>query len=180
MPADSRPSPAWKAALLTLLLLLHAAVRADTLSEDDIKAGFIFNFVKYAQWPGAALRGGELRVCGLGTQALAGKLSQLQGRQIMGREIQVRTSPRPDEWRNCNLLFIPDGDQQRVDTVLRAVAQAPVLTVGDSDDFAQSGGIIGLKQKAGRIRFDINLGAARRAGLTLSSQLLKLADVVVE
>lgn len=92
----------------------------------------------------------------------------------------MRQGARPEEWRGCHILFIPAEEAERVDGVLRAVALAPVLTVSDSPDFARSGGMIGLKQRGGRIRFDINLGAARRAGLNLSSRLLKLADEVLQ
>jgi hypothetical protein len=102
----------------------------------------------------------------------------MQGRQVQSREIQVRILTRADEWRDCHVLFIPAAEKARGETILRALAQAPVLTVGDSEEFAQSGGIIGLKLRAGRVRFDINLAAARKAGLSLSSQLLKLADTV--
>ncbi len=160
------------------LLLLPAAATADTLAEDSVKAGIILNFAKYTEWPGAALAGDSLRVCGLGNQPLSGKLAQMQGRQVQSREIQVRILTRADEWRDCHVLFIPAAEKQRGDAILRALAQAPVLTVGDSEEFAQSGGIIGLKLRAGRVRFDINLAAARKAGLSLSSQLLKLADTV--
>ena len=74
---------------------------------------------------------------------------------------------------------MPADDAARVDAVLRAVGQWPVLTVSDAPDFAAAGGIIGLRERTGRIRFDINQGAAKRAGLSLSSQLLRLADDVI-
>lgn len=161
------------------MLCLPVSARADTLTEDRVKAGFVFNFMKYVEWPPTALGGADLRVCSLGHQALSGELLQLQGRQVQGREVQMRAPMRPEEWRDCHVLFIPAGESQRAESLLRAVSRAPVLTVSDSADFTQSGGMIGLKLRAGRIRFDINQGAARRAGLNFSSQLLKLADEVL-
>lgn len=166
--------------LLALLCGIASSTRADTLAEDNVKAGLILNFAKYAEWPSAVMAGDNLRICALGNQPLSGKLAQMQGRQVQGREIQVRTSARLDELRDCHVLYVPAGEQQRLDTMLRILSQAPVLTVSDIDGFAQAGGIIGLKLRAGRVRFDINLAVARGAGLTLSSQLLKLADEVVQ
>lgn len=165
---------------LVVLLLLPVTAPADTVAEDNVKAGLVLNFAKYTEWPAGAPAGDNLRVCALGNQPLSGKLAQMRGRQAQGREIQVRVSVRADEWRDCHILFVPASEQQHLDAVLRAVAQAPVLTVSDIGGFAQSGGIIGLKLRAGRFRFDINLAIARKAGLVLSSQLLKLADEVVQ
>jgi hypothetical protein len=170
---------AWQGALLALLMFLPRVVHADTQTENSIKAGFIFNFAKYVEWPATTVKDGKLRVCGLSSEPLSGNLVKLQGRVIQGREIQVYTSVAPDEWRNCHVLFISAGDSQRLETVLRAVAKAPVLTVSDSVDFTDSGGIIGLKLHSGRIRFNINQGVANKAGLIISSQLLKLAAEVL-
>jgi len=168
----------WLAAILAATLLPSAGARADSLAEDNAKAGFIFNFAKYTEWPGAQA-GSDLLVCSLSGQSLSGKLESLQDRQIQGRAIRVRVSTRPSEWRECQVLYITADEAQRIDTVLRSTAQSPVLTISDAPDFAQAGGIIGLKLRSGRIRFVINQGAARQAGLKLSSQLLKLADEVL-
>jgi hypothetical protein len=167
-------------ALLVCLLLLPGTIRADTLSEDSIKAGYLLNFMKYTEWPATALSSNEFRVCSLDAQPLSGKLAGLQGRQIQGREIRIRTSVSSEAWRDCHVLFLSSEEKNHPDSVLRNLAKIPVLTVSDSADFTQAGGMIGLKLRAGRIRFNINLGAARRAELNLSSQLLKLADEVVQ
>lgn len=167
-------------ALLAMLLLFGAEAGADSLAESKAKAGFIFNFTKYTEWPAAALTGNELVVCSLSSQALAGKLAALQNQQAQGRLVQVRSPARAGEWRDCQVLFVAADEAERVESVLRNVAQLPVLTISDAPDFARAGGIIGLKLRDGRIRFDINQGAARKAGLKLSSQLLKLADEVVQ
>ncbi len=166
-------------AALLATLLLPAPVRAGSLAEEQVKAGFVLNFAKYVEWPVTAPVGGELRICGVGPHPLSGKLAELQGRQVQGREVRVRISGRPDDWRGCHILFLPAEEALRAEALLRTVGTSPVLTVGDGADFARDGGMIGLKLRFGRIRFDINLGAARRAGLNFSSQLLKLADEVI-
>lgn len=166
------------AALAALLAAVGAW--AEDASEDSVKAGFLLNFAKYTEWPGGTPAGREFLVCSLGPRPLSGKLELLQGRPLQGREIRVRTAVRPSEWRDCQLLFVAADEAQRAGGVAEALAPHPVLTIGETPGFAQAGGIIGLKLRAGRVRFDINQGAARRAGLTLSSQLLKLADEVLQ
>ncbi len=144
----------WLAAILAATLLPSVGARADSLAEDNAKAGFIFNFTKYTEWPGAQA-GSDLLVCSLSTQALSGKLESLQGRQVQGRAIRLHSPARSSEWRECQVIFITADDAQRIDTVLRSTAQSPVLTISDAPDFVQAGGI------------------------KLSSQLLKLADEVL-
>lgn len=166
--------------LLLALLCSPLSPRADSLDEDRVKAGFILNFTKYATWPAASLGTGALRVCSPVQQALSGELRQLQGRQVQGHEISVRLAFRLEDWRNCQVLFIPASEWKEYGGALAGIARLSVLTISDSPDFIAAGGMIGLKQSDGRIRFDINLGSVRRAGLNLSSNLLKLADEVLQ
>lgn len=180
MSSALRFSLPWRGILLGALLGLALPGLADTLSEDRVKAGFIYNFVKYTDWPAAATSGGSLRVCSPGQQALSGELRQLQGRPALGRTIEVELAVRPEQWKTCQVLFIPGNDAKLATMAIESLARLPVLTVSDSAEFIDAGGMIGLKQMAGRIRFDINLGSTRRAGLGLSSQLLKLADKVAQ
>ncbi len=184
MSSGLRFSMPWRCILLGALLGLampglQAPGMADTLSEDRVKAGFIYNFVKYTDWP-AAVTSSSLRVCSPGQQALSGELRQLQGRPAQGRAIEVELSVHPEQWKTCQVLYIPGNDAKLTVVALESIARLPVLTVSDSAEFIDEGGMIGLKQMAGRIRFDINLGSTRRAGLSLSSQLLKLADKVAQ
>lgn len=161
-----------------MLLLLPAMALADMPSEDSVKAGFVLNFAKYAEWPAASIGSGELKICWVGPQALSGKLAELGGGRAQNLMVRARQTARPEEWRDCHLLFIPASETHRVDLVLRTLAQTPTLTISDSPNFIQAGGMIGLKMLDGRIRFDISQRAARQAGLTLSSRLLRLADEV--
>ncbi len=170
----------WRKALLALLLLLPAMTFALPPTEDNVKAGFVLNFAKYAEWPTAFMGSGELKICWLGPQALSGKLAELGGVKAKGLVVRARQTERPEEWRDCHVLFIPASEVHRVDMVLRTLAQTPTLTVSDSPNFIQAGGMIGLKMLDGRIRFDINQRAARQVGLTLSSQLLRLAEEVLQ
>jgi hypothetical protein len=168
----------WLVVLLAATLLPATGALADNPVEDSVKAAFILNFTKYTEWP-SAQAGSDLLICSLSERPLSGKLEALQGRQVQGRTIRVRITTRPSDWRECQVFFITEDDERRIETVLRTVNQHPVLTISDTPGFVQAGGIIELKLRAGRIRFDINQGAARQVGLKLSSQLLKLADEVL-
>lgn len=177
-PQGVRCRLAWGVALALLLLCMPG--HADTSDMDTVKAGFVLNFIRFAKWPESAPRGEELRVCGLGARALDGKLADMRGRPARDQRIEVLEGAREAQWRDCQVLFIPASESDRVSAILRALNSTPVLTVSDAPGFAQAGGMIGLKQRGGRIRFDVNLAAIRRAGLDLSSQPLKLADEVLQ
>jgi hypothetical protein len=179
MRSATGPSRALKVALVAVSLVCLSA-RADDAAEDNVKVAFISNFIKYTEWPASVQGGKELFVCSLTAQALSGKLHSLQGRLVQGRELQVRAAARLSDWRACQVLFIAADQTERVASVLHSIESQPILTIRDAPGFAKSGGMIGTKMRAGRIRFEINQGAARAAGLALSSQLLKLADEVFQ
>lgn len=153
---------------------------AQPVSEQAIKAGFVFNFLKFTQWPNAREADGRpLEICTPGAPALDGQLALLHGRTIGGRVIELRSHVAPGDWRACEILYFAENDSSRVEAALRALGTAPVLTVGDQAGFVQAGGMIGLRIESNRVRFDVNLAAAQRAGLTLNSQMLQLAGQVL-
>jgi hypothetical protein len=168
----------WRRALLALLLLLPAMAFADTPTEDSVKAGFILDFAKFTDWPAIVPGNDPLLICSLGARALSGNLEVLQGRTAKGREVRVRASTRPSELHECQVLFIDAEEESRVEWVLQRVAKLPVLTISDAPNFVQAGGIIGMFQENNKMRFDINLAAARQNNLVVSSNLLRLARTV--
>ena len=172
----------WRAAGLALLLALSgAAAWAQPASEAAVKTGFIFNFIKFTQWPGS--RDGvtvPIRLCVPSPQPLEGQLSLLSGRSVGNRVIDVRTSVEPGEWRQCDVLFLGESDAGRLPTLQQRLANAPVLTLGDLPGFVEAGGMIGLRVEANRVRFDVNLNSAQLSGLVLNSQMLKLAGKVLQ
>lgn len=167
------------ATALFLILLAAAPVRAQTVSEAAVKAGFVYNFIKFTQWP-AAREGAPVRVCAPAAQPLDGQLIRLQGRNVGGRSIDVRTGVPAGEWRQCDVLFFGPEDADRTYLLPSRVGPAPVLTLGDLPGFVEAGGVIGLRMEASRVRFDVNLGSAQASGLVLNSQMLKLAGKVLQ
>jgi hypothetical protein len=173
----------WLALLATLQCIAQpCAAQADRASEEAVKAGFIYNFAKFTEWPSSRGQGSAkpLQICVLGTDPLNGWLAQLQERTILYRKVVVQTNVRSDSLQQCHILFIAAADDSRVEAALHALANAPVLTIGDMPGFVQAGGMIGLRAADNRVRFEINLAAAQRAGLKMSSQMLKLASQVLQ
>lgn len=167
--------------LLALCCLVNSATSlAQTASEQAVKAGFLFNFVKFTQWKVA--REGDrslLVICTPGQRLLDGQFTLLQGRPVGARTIQIRTGVEPADWRACDLMYLTQEEADNVDVILRTLAALPVLTVGDFPDFVRMGGMIGLRLEDSRMRFDVNLVAVERTGLMLSSQMVQLAARVI-
>lgn len=171
----------WRAVLVAFALSLCGIGRADSVAEDSVKAGFVYNFAKFVSWPAWTAEASTvpLKICTLGP-VLSGKIALLDGRTAQRRDIEVIPAATPPQWQTCDILYLGPADASRLDEILAAVASAPVLTVSDLPAFVRSGGIIGLKVVDSRVAFDVNLAAARRAGLSISSQILNLATEVVQ
>lgn len=163
--------------LLLALLSSAAPLRAQVLSESQIKAGFLYNFAKYIEWPAEAFPGKDapLTLCVIGRDTLGPPLDSFDGKVVHGHPVAVkRMAGGSEDFRGCHILFVSESEQRHLAPILRT-AQGPLLTVSDVDGFIDVGGGIGLVTADERIQFEVNLGALQRAGLKASSQLLKLA-----
>jgi hypothetical protein len=166
-----------------LLAAVYGTTSADaqTASVTAVKAAFLYNFAKFTEWPIDALSPGQrLSLCVVGDANVADALEQtIRGHVIDGHEltVQVVKADTPTA-PTCRLLYLGAADLKRSSWLLAAFRTSPVLTVSDGDDFAKNGGIVQLISENDRIRFAINVTAAERAGLRLSSRLLGLATIV--
>lgn len=152
---------------------------AERPSPDEIEAAYLYNFGKFVHWPAASAQQ-ALTICVAGDDAMSGIAERLtQGQTIGGRPLAVRRMARPAGLPGCSILFIPAGEHSQQGQYLAGVLGKPVLTVGDGPDFLASGGVIQFVLTGGHVRFAINLNAAKRSGLQLSSELLKVAVSVV-
>ena len=162
----------------TMTLTAGVAAQAPTASDVAVKAAFLYNFVKFAEWPAQAASA-PLIVCVVGDDAIAAALSEtLRGKNLGGHAFQISRPQDATVWRTCSLLFVSDTETGRSATGLSGIRMLPVLTVSDSKGFSEGGGIIELYIENGRMRFAINVDATERSGLRLSSRLLGLAKVV--
>lgn len=150
------------------------------LSDAQIKAGFVYNFAKYIEWPGEAFqhKDAPFTLCMVGRDSLAGAMAALEGKSVHGRPLHLRKLATAEDLRECHLAFFSDSEERRLAQTLRGTS-GPLLTVSDVDGFVDVGGGIGLVYTDERIQFEVNLPALQKANLKASSQLLKLARNVV-
>ena len=150
--------------------------------EYQVKAAFLYHFAQLVEWP-ALEDGVPFEVGVLGDDVFGPALEQaFQGKRVHERPLRVRryASLRVLQ-RPPQVLFVAGDDTGAAERVQRALGSAPVLTVGEAEGFAERGGMIGFRLTSdGRVAFDINLRRVDRAGLRMSSQLLKLARIVGE
>ena len=158
--------------------LCHAQA---SVSEFDVKAALVFNFARYVEWPERAFASREapLVLCVMGRDRFGTAFTALDGRKLQGRALKVRVGVTPEDSTGCHVAFVGDATERQVQLALRAVAGQPVLTVGDSEGFIDSGGAIGIVQGEQRLQFEVSRTALDQAQLKASSQLLKLARAVL-
>ena len=152
------------------------------LSENQVKAAYLFNFAKFVEWPASAFPGaGAPLVIGVIGKGPYGEARYaLTGRTAKGRKVTVRQFTRIEEVGGCQILFIAASEKPRLKEILRALPASGVLTVSDMKHFCSLGGMIGLVTRGEKLLFEVNVGNAERAGLKLSSQMLKLAQTVFD
>jgi hypothetical protein len=166
------------------LLLIHFCPRssADTVSaEYRLKAAFLFHFAEFVDWPEDAFKDStSLTYCTLGEDVFRGALDEgIDGKRLGNHLLRVQHLRQPQALQNCHILFVGGLDKKRQAAALASVKGEPVLTVGDSEQFVNEGGMIGFCLEENKVRFQINLKNAADAGLKISARLLILAKAVV-
>lgn len=146
-------------------------------TEYEVKAVYLYNFGKFIKWPPVAgSSDSSFTICIFGTDPFGATLDGItSGESVDGRRLAVRRINSGSDVQGCRILFIARSEQGRASSVLVAVKHLPILTVSDMPDFVNDGGVIGFVMQGDRVRFQVNLSAAERAGLSLSSELLKVA-----
>lgn len=167
------------AAALPLVASLPASAAAPT--EYQVKAVFLFNFSQFVDWPPAAFARprSPITICVLGHDPFGAALDDIvQGEIVNGRPLEVQRYRTVEELGDCHILFIDRSEQSRFGEILAQLDGRSVLTVGDVDGFARRGGMIRFVTVGNKIRLRVNLDAAQAAGLTISSKLLRPAEIV--
>jgi hypothetical protein len=189
----ARTSPGWrqwlKQSSYVALVLLGpfltplgvAGGEPPTGQESQIKAAFVFNFLKFVEWPAGRFdkTNSPVIVAVVGPSPIAGALeAMVMDRKLNGRQILVKVVDTAAAASCAHLLFLPASEERRFQEMLTPLALTGVLTVGESEPFARGKGMITFVPDHDRVRFEINLDSADRAGLRISAQLLKLARAV--
>jgi len=147
-------------------------------SDVAVKAAYLYNFARFTDWPSLPT-GAPIVACIVGDDGIAAAFVEIVGvRTVDGHRLVLGHPPDSTTWPSCQLLFIAEAQIRRSAVALAGITTLPVLTVSDTKGFAQTGGIIELFANAGQLRFAINVDAAERSGLRLSSKLLSLAKVI--
>ena len=158
-----------------------AKAQTQPLTESQIKAGFLFNFTKFVEWPPDAFADpgvplvlgivGDNPVTDLLVETAAGKI-------VNGRAVIVRRFKEGQDLRSCHILFVSSSEGKHVPQILETVKGSRVLTVSETSGFAQSGGMINFFVEGNKVRLEINLDAAARASLKISAKVIAVARLV--
>lgn len=174
--------PGLRALLLAALVavaLVSTARAEDSAPEAALKAAFVFNFTKFVDWPGAENLE-KFSLCTAGSSLTVDALGAFEGKLALGKPIHVVRGAQGAALRNCQLLFVAEPWSAAYGEMLNDVRNSATLTVSDSANFLDAGGIIMLVREGGRLRFEINLGLAQTKGLKVGAPLLRLARSVRE
>jgi hypothetical protein len=150
-----------------------------TSLEYKVKGAFLLNFAKFTKWPADEFvaTNTPITIGIVGDDPFGSALDQLVADETIGtRRIVVKRLAFSSDLSQCQVLFIPKSAD--AEDVLKRVVSPGVLTVGESDNFLDAGGVIRLLIEDKKVRFEVNMAAAQRARLTVSSQLLKLARTI--
>ena len=164
----------WRIRLLALcscwvLTMGGGQVRADSsgVAEYVLKAGYVAKFPNFVKWPSPT---SSVTVGVLGDDPFGSALSAM---------MKVKRSKNVEDLKGCQIVFISKSERGNLAGIIAALDGTNVMTVGDTDGFARQGGVLGLFMEDGKVRFEINTGAAKRAGIKIDSGLLRLASKVI-
>ncbi len=159
---------------------LPAVGTSDESLEYRVKAAYLLNFTRYVEWPEHfAAADSTLNICVLGTDPFGRVLdATVAGRTAHGRPLRVRRIRAAAESPGCEVVFVSRQTWQRTPQSLKALGQMGSLTVGESEEFARGGGVIGFVILDETVRFVVNDEARDRAGLRISSRMLSLAAAI--
>jgi hypothetical protein len=153
----------------------------DALPEYVLKAGFLYNFAKYVDWPVDAFEKDDSPII----IGVAGKdpfgpglEKTFRNKTVKNRGFAILRFPEPEDIRPCHMLFVTKSEKGHLPQILRQAAQWHVLTVGEEEGFARSGGVISILIENEKPKLEVNPEAADKAGLTINAKLLKAATIV--
>ena len=184
-------------------MILTALAASRAWSADDpgtgleykIKSGFIYNFIKYIDWPEKKLsteKDDDPIVIGvIGVSPFGKALEPITKKKIKNKKLAIRYFPGfkrtgkkysdkdTEKLRNCHVLFVSSSEKKYIENIIKLVTGSNVLTVSDIDGFVETGGIINFVTEKKKIRFSINLDAAKRSELVIPTTVLKIAKKVI-
>jgi hypothetical protein len=177
-------------AILPILLAGVALNAQDTSGSSEylIKAGFIYNFANLVQWPSSSFAQSDspIVIVILGEDHFGSTLDHvLDGKKINSRPFVIKRARSISELqrelgpqKECHILYVSSSEMPHLAEAIQALKGVPALTIGETPGFARNGGIINLILEDNKVRFEVNVKAAKDADLNISSRLLALARIV--
>jgi hypothetical protein len=158
-------------------LAKEASSQEEDVRERKLKAAFVYNFAKYTEWPARVFHNEaeNLKLCHIGLSPVYWYLKELEGRSVHSRQIKVAQISGAMNEVDCHIVFLPGNEWERTSEFIKTWRYRPVLTISDIPDVAD----IGLIKHKETVQFEVNLKRAKRKGLKLSAQMLKVAVKVV-
>jgi len=177
----------WLMAALLSLAPCGAQALADPLTtRQQLESAYVYNFLLFAHWPQEeqVLDSAVMTICIVGDDSFAELFAPVAGKAIKGTRYtlairMVRAPINPLELTGCVLLYLGEGARHYLPDILAQTKALPILTVSNQPDFAAAGGMIGLVERNGKLRWQINQDAASEAGMRLDAQLLRNAEAVI-
>lgn len=166
--------------MLLLGSVLPWVSKAQTAEQQQVISVLTLNLARFTEWPeqGIASVHDEINLCVLGGNIVQQSFELVDQSLVNNRRLQVVNMSRLRNIEQCQILYISELEHNKLLQLLLELEQKPVLTVGENIEFVRSGGMVGFENIAGKIHLNINLKALKRAGLVVSSRILKLARIV--
>jgi hypothetical protein len=154
---------------------------SQTLSEYVVKAGFLFNFAKYVDWPADSFEKADtpITIGIVGADPFGEDLEKiLKNKTIKNRPFAIQRFREPAGIQRCHILFVPRSEKDHIPEILKRIDSWPVLTVGEEEGFSRSGGMTNILIEKEKPRLEVNPDAAEKAKIAIDSKLLKVATIV--
>lgn len=168
---------------MRVICILSLFGNADALlsatQEQTLTVAFIYNFLKFTEWPQTNEAGNSINVCIADSTPFRDEFGAIAGRSAQNKKVEIKNIDLGESLNECHLLFLPMEEKPvRVREWLKIAGKLPILTVGNQDTFLEMGGMIMLTGDANRLQFEVSLKPVKQAGLALDSQLLSIAHSV--
>lgn len=167
--------------IISLVTLINtSSAFAEKFEEYKVRTAFLYNLARMVEWPSDKLANANTPFifCLFGEDFFGDMLDSLKNKTVKNRSLFLKRNVSLKELGQCQLLFISRSESERLSNILPYVENLPVLTVSDVSGFVEQGGIVNLPTQGTRIQIEVNLQAAKKAGLIISSRLLSVARIV--
>lgn len=167
--------------MASLTLTSHALAVDETSIEGKLKAAYLFNFLRFAEWPESSNK--SINICVIGNKkTYRNALLALTTKSINNRPISVNIYDDESNLKidKCQLVFITDLRKNTEDTFIKNIETLPILTVGENRNFINHGGMVNFVPAKDKIRFEINMVAVKETDIRISSKILRLAERVID